>query len=175
VSVVDDNGRDCPPGVIGEIYCSLDGVPQFEYVNGEAMRRSIDREGRVTCGDVGYVDEEGYLFLVDRKKDMVISGGVNIYPAEIEGVLAAHPAISDSAVVGAPDEEFGERLVAYIEAADGCNLDPEEIVSWLRDRIAHYKVPRNVHVVSHLPRDANGKLQKRRLREPLWAEHSRRI
>lgn len=175
IRIYTDEGQLAPAGVAGEIYVSLDGVPNFTYQNAEAQRREIDRGGLVTNGDVGYLDEAGYLFLVDRKKDMVISGGVNIYPAEIEGALAGHPKVADSAVIGIPDEEYGEKLVAFVLPVSGETATEEELRVYLRERLSHFKVPRQFTFVTELPRDDSGKLMKRKLREPYWQGRQARI
>jgi len=168
IRIYADDGRLLGPGEPGEIYVSLAGVPNFTYQNADAQRREIDREGLVTNGDVGYLDEAGYLFLVDRKRDVVISGGVNIYPAEIEGALAAHPKVADSAVIGIPDEEYGEKLAAFVLLSAGETATGDELRLFLRERMSHYKVPRQFTFVQELPRDDSGKLMKRKLRDAYW-------
>lgn len=175
IRIYDDQGVLLPPGEIGNIYTSLGDVPQFTYHNAEHERAHIDREGLVTNGDMGYLDSDGYLYLADRKKDMVISGGVNIYPAEIEGVLATHPAIADCAIIGAPDPEYGERLVAFIQTLNGSAIDCDDIRRFLRERIAGFKVPREFNFVASLPRDESGKLMKRKLRDKHWQPLQRQI
>jgi long-chain acyl-CoA synthetase len=124
---------------------------------------------------MGYLDDEGFLYVCDRASDMVISGGANIYPAEIEHVLITLPGVADCAVVGIPDDEFGEALAAQVVAETGATLDAETIRKVLGERIAGYKVPRRIDVVDALPRDDNGKLLKRRIREAYWSGKSRRI
>jgi long-chain acyl-CoA synthetase len=129
----------------------------------------------VTLGDVGYLDEDGYLFICDRARDMVISGGVNIYPAEIEMALLAMPGVHDCAVFGIPDEEFGEKLCAHIEPDPEVPLGAAEIKAFLRGRLADFKVPQVIKFATALPREDSGKIIKRRLREPYWAEAGRSI
>jgi long-chain acyl-CoA synthetase len=126
-------------------------------------------------GDVGWLDADGYLFIADRRTDMVISGGVNIYPAEIESVLLEHPDVVDAAVFGIPDERWGESLAAVIEPRRGAALTGDAVQAWCRERVADYKVPRSVQLVAELPRDPNGKVLKRQLREPYWAGRERRV
>ncbi|MBN9473911.1 MAG: AMP-binding protein [Burkholderiales bacterium] len=167
--VYGENGERLAAGQIGEIYVGLQGVPNFTYLNADAQRAQVDREGLVTNGDVGYLDEDGYLFLVDRKKDMVISGGVNIYPAEIECALAEHESVADSAVIGVPDAEYGERLVAFVLPSDGLILSEDVLRGFLKSKLANFKVPREFVFVDQLPRDDSGKLMKRKLRDPYWA------
>jgi long-chain acyl-CoA synthetase len=151
----------------------------FEYLGDPAKTAEAHREpGMFTLGDVGYLDDEGYLFLSDRKIDMIISGGVNIYPAEIEGVLGGHPAVVDVAVFGVPDEEFGEQVKAALQLADGTAWSPEveaSITTLAREKLAGYKVPRSFDVVDTMPRSEAGKLLKRQLRAPYWQGQGRSI
>jgi long-chain acyl-CoA synthetase len=175
VRICDAEGRALPAGAVGEVHLWIEGWPDFTYHGDDAKRRAAGRDGLVSVGDVGYLDEDGYLFLCDRKRDMVISGGVNIYPAEIEAALIAMPGVQDCAVFGIPDEEFGERLCAYVEPQLGARLAPAQVVDFLRERLADFKVPRVIEFADDLPREDSGKIMKRRLREPYWAEAGRRI
>jgi long-chain acyl-CoA synthetase len=124
---------------------------------------------------VGYVDNEGCIFITDRVKDMIISGGVNIYPAEIEGVLYQHPAIKDVAVVGIPDEEFGEQVKAFVELKEGAFLDDGELLDFARPRLASYKLPKSIDIVDELPRNLMGKVLKKDLRAPYWDGRERQV
>jgi long-chain acyl-CoA synthetase len=126
-------------------------------------------------GDIGYLDDDGFLFIVDRKADMVISGGVNIYPVEIEIVLQGMPGVADCAVFGIPDAEFGEALAAAVQPAAGVDLTADAVRTWLSERIAGYKVPRIVTLHAQLPREDTGKIFKRKLRDPYWEGHARRV
>jgi long-chain acyl-CoA synthetase len=173
--VLGDDGRILPQGEIGEIYSRIAGNPDFAYHNKPEKRAEIDRDGFITSGDVGYIDADGYVFLCDRKRDMVISGGVNIYPAEIEAVLHALPGVHDCAVFGIPDAEFGEALMAVVEPQAGVTLDIGEIRNRLKASLADYKVPRQIEIRDALPREDSGKIFKRRLRDPYWAQAGRRI
>jgi long-chain acyl-CoA synthetase len=173
--ILDDGGRILPAGEVGEIFTRFAELPDFTYHNKPAERSRIDRDGFITSGDVGYLDRDGYLFLCDRKRDMVISGGVNIYPAEIEAVLHAMPGVKDCAVFGIPDPEFGERLMAVVEPADGAALAPDDVGVHLRAHLADYKVPRTIEIARNLPREDSGKIFKRRLRDPYWQAAGRRI
>ncbi|CAL76399.1 Putative acyl-CoA ligase [Bradyrhizobium sp. ORS 278] len=170
-----DDGRILPQGEIGEIYSRIAGNPDFTYHNKPEKRAEIDRDGFITSGDVGYMDAEGYVFLCDRKRDMVISGGVNIYPAEIEAVLHAVPGVHDCAVFGVPDAEFGEALMAVVEPQPGVVLDTGEIKLRLKASLADYKVPRQIEIQAKLPREDSGKIFKRRLRDPYWEQAGRKI
>ncbi|WP_416898190.1 MAG: acyl-CoA synthetase [Minwuia sp.] len=174
VRIVDDQKNELPQGEIGEIYLRLIGWPDFTYNKNDAKRAEAGLEHLVTCGDVGFMDEDGFLFLCDRKKDMVISGGVNIYPAEIESVLIGMPGIRDCAVFGVPDEEYGESLAAHVQLADTA-ITEAEIRSYLGKRLAKFKVPKLIVFESELPRQDSGKIFKRKLREPYWAEAGRQI
>ncbi|MCA6110048.1 acyl-CoA synthetase [Bradyrhizobium cenepequi] len=172
---IGEDGKALPPGEIGEIYSRIAGNPDFTYHNKPEKRAEIDRDGFVTSGDVGYIDEDGYVFICDRKRDMVISGGVNIYPAEIEAVLHAIPGVHDCAVFGIPDAEFGEALMAVVEPQAGARLDVVSIRSQLKTSLADYKVPKHIEIATNLPREDSGKIFKRRLRDPYWEQAGRRI
>ena len=175
VRIYDDEGNVLGPNQVGEVYVRVEGFADFTYNGLEDKRREIGRDGLVTVGDVGYVDEDGYLFLRDRKRDMVISGGVNIYPAEIETVLIAMPGVHDCAVFGIPDEEYGEALCAYIEPEPGVELSANEVREFLADRLARYKLPKAIEFSRELPREDSGKIFKRKLRSPYWEEAGRQI
>jgi long-chain acyl-CoA synthetase len=164
LKILDDDGRECAPGEIGTIYARQPAYADFTYQNAGDARRAIERDGLVTLGDMGYVDRDGYLFVCDRSADMVISGGVNIYPAEIEHALLRLPGVLDCAVIGLPDAEFGERLHAVVQPEPGAVLDVEEMQNALRRVLAGYKIPRTFELTDALPRDDNGKVAKRRLR-----------
>ena len=164
------DGQWAGPGQTGDIYLRIHGTPDFTFHGDPEKRAAVEYDGLITCGDMGWLDEEGYLFLCDRRVDMVISGGVNIYPAEVEAALLEHPGVADCAVFGIPDPEFGEALVAYVEAEDG--VKPDELKAFLRARIAGYKVPRHVVISDVLPREETGKIMKRRLRDNFLADAS---
>lgn len=170
VHIVGENGEEVKQGDIGVIY--FEGERQFEYHNDkEKTADAYNAKGWSTLGDMGYLDEEGYLYLTDRKSNMIISGGVNIYPQEIENVLAMHPKILDVAVIGVPNEEFGEEVKAVIQPADTINDEEaveKEIIDFCREHIAHYKCPKSVDFVEDFPRLPNGKLLKRQLRDTYW-------
>jgi long-chain acyl-CoA synthetase len=173
--VLDDHGEPLPQGEIGEIYSRAAGNPDFTYHNKPEKRAEIERDGFITSGDVGYIDRDGYVFIRDRKRDMVISGGVNIYPAEIEAALHAVPGVRDCAVFGIPDDEFGEAVMAVVEPQAGVTLDIASIRAQLKTSLADYKVPKHLEVQADLPREDSGKIFKRRLRDPYWARAGRRI
>jgi long-chain acyl-CoA synthetase len=175
ISIQDEQGREVPQGQVGEIFSSIDYYPAFTYHNLPEKRAEIERGGMITVGDMGYLDPDGYLFLCDRKRDMVISGGVNIYPAEIEAVALAMPGIKDCAVFGIPDEEYGESLIALVEPMPGHALGVDAVSEHLKSHLASYKVPRRIEIAHDLPREDSGKIFKRRLREPYWKDAGRRI
>ena len=152
----------------GEIFMRQAALPDFDYQGKAEARAEAGREGLISVGDVGYLDEDGYLFLCDRKRDMVISGGVNIYPAEIENTLIGMDGVRDCAVFGIPDEEFGERLCACIEPEPGAVVLAADVQTYLRERLANFKVPKDIQFHSALPREASGKIFKRKLRDPYW-------
>lgn len=176
IRIVDSEGRSLPPGEVGEIVCRINGAGDMTYLNNEESRRGIELvPGFISAGDVGYLDEDGFLFICDRGKDMIISGGVNIYPAQIEAVLHKMPGVADCAVFGIPDEEFGESVHAVIEPAPGATLGVSDVKAYLRQHIPGYMVPKSVDFAHDLPREESGKLFKRKLREPFWAGAGRRI
>jgi long-chain acyl-CoA synthetase len=175
VRIFDPEGKELPTGESGEVYMWLDVWPDFTYAGDDEKRRSIEREGLVTCGDIGYLDEDGFLYLNDRRSDMVISGGVNIYPAEIEACLQGLEGIRDCAVFGIPDPDFGEVLAAHVELDEGASLSPDQIRDHVKTRLAGYKTPRVIEFSDSLPREDSGKIFKRRLREPYWAGRERAI
>ncbi|MEZ5763692.1 MAG: AMP-binding protein [Xanthobacteraceae bacterium] len=173
--VLDENGNDCPAGVPGEIFARLSHYPDFTYHGQEQKRREIEREGLITLGDIGYYDEDGFLFLCDRKRDMVIIGGANVYPAEIESVLTAMPGVKDCAVFGVPDAEYGESLLALVELHPDVSFGSTEVMAFLRERLSGFKLPRCVEIRSGLPREDSGKILKRLLRAPYWEAAGRQI
>jgi long-chain acyl-CoA synthetase len=175
ISIRDESGRELPQGEVGLIYARQPAFPDFVYNNNPEARRSIERDGLWTMGDMGYLDAEGYLYVCDRASDMVISGGVNIYPAEIEATLITMPGVRDCAVFGIPDDEFGEALCAAVQPDAGASLTSGGVQSFLKSRIAAYKVPRKVDFHAELPREDSGKIFKRRLRAPYWEKSGRRI
>jgi long-chain acyl-CoA synthetase len=175
IRILDESGRELPRGQVGLIYARQPAYPDFTYNNNASARREIERDGLLSLGDMGFVDDDGYLYVCDRASDMVISGGVNIYPAEIEAALVLMPGVRDCAVFGIPDEEFGEALAAAVQTETGVVLQSEDIQNYLRERIAGYKVPRVVTFHDELPREESGKIFKRRLRAPYWEKTGRRI
>ncbi len=165
IKIYDENANELGPNGIGEIFLRTEAYSDFTYHGRPDQRQQVDRSGLVTCGDVGYLDSDGFLFICDRKRDMVISGGVNIYPAEIENVLVNCPGVRDCAVFGVPDDEFGESLVAAIEAEPELKPAAADIAAYLEKRLARFKVPKRFVFHDSLPREASGKIFKRKLRD----------
>ena len=160
------------------MFLESDSGATFAYKDDPDLTASVRRGKAFTLGDLGYMDQDGYLFINDRAKDMIISGGVNIYPAEVEGVLSEHPAVGDVAVIGIPDPEWGEQVKAVVELVDGTEPSDQlaaELIAYCQKRIARYKCPRSVDFREHLPRTDGGKLYKRILRDEYWAVAERRV
>lgn len=175
--IVGDDGQSLPAGQTGLVY--FEGGRAFEYHNDpERAAAVVGPHGWRTLGDIGYLDRDGYLYLTDRQSHMIVSGGVNIYPQEAENVLAAHPAVLDAAVIGVPDEDMGEAVRAVVQPLDPAGAGPalaDELIAACRGELASYKCPRVVEFTAELPRDPNGKLYKRLLRQRYWPGHDDRV
>ncbi len=163
--IVDPTGRELPPGEPGEVVTRGYHLMPGYYADPEATAATIDADGWLHTGDIGIMDERGYLRITDRLKDMYIVGGFNAYPAEIEGILCTHPGIAQAAVVGVPDDRLGEVGAAFVIARAGADVDPDEVIAWAREQMANYKVPRYVEVRTDLPCNASGKVLKYELRQ----------
>ena len=180
IHICDEEGRELPIGEPGLIYFEQERM-SFEYHNDAGKTRSAqhpEHPSWSSLGDVGYLDEEGYLYLTDRKTFMIISGGVNIYPQEIEDAFIMNPKVADVAVFGVPNEDFGEEVKAVIELADG--IEPsesleQELMAFSREHLAHYMCPRSIDFIDELPRLPTGKLYKRILRDKYWGKHATKI
>ncbi len=175
IRILDDDGNALPAGAVGNIYLSNALVKSMQYYKDPEKTREAFRGDYMTVGDMGYLDDEGYLYIVDRKTDMVISAGVNIYPAEIEEAIHEHPAVLDVAVIGVPNEEWGEELKAVVQLRPGARASADEIIDFCRERLADYKRPRTVDFVAEVPRNPSGKLLKREIRAPYWEGRARRV
>ena len=177
IAIFDDDDNRLEANQIGTVYMAMDSG-DFEY-HKDKEKTQKNRIGKFfTVGDVGYLDDDGYLFLCDRKTDMIISGGANIYPAEIENVLLGHPKVVDAAVFGIPNEDWGEEVKAVVQPVDGVEGTPElaqEILAWCEGRLAKFKTPKTIDFTDDMPRDPNGKLYKRKLRDPYWEGRERAI
>ena len=170
-----DTGCDRAPGEVGELWTRSVQNMKGYWKKPEETARVLTADGWLKTGDAGYLDEEGYVFLTDRVKDMIVSGGENIYPAEVENALSDHPAVADVAVIGVPDERWGETVLAIVVRRAGIDAAAADIIEHARRRLAHYKCPTAVHWAGTLPRNPSGKLLKRQLREPYWKGRDRRI
>ena len=175
IKLLDDEGNEVTaPGVPGELYVRSPSM--FSSYHKAEDKYDEDRRGDFhTVGDIAYRDEDGYYYICDRKKDMVISGGMNIYPAEIESALEEHPDVYEAAVIGIPSEEWGEAVHAFVVLRPGADLTADDITAFARAHLAGYKVPRSVSFLDELPKTGSGKLLKRQLREPYWAGHATRV
>jgi acyl-CoA synthetase (AMP-forming)/AMP-acid ligase II len=172
--IVGSNGDDLPPNEVGEILYQGENLMAGYWAREEETAKAI-RGGWFHTGDAGYMDEEGFIFLKDRLKDMIVSGGENVYPAEIEAVLMGHPEVLECAVIGVPDPKWGETVKAVVVRREGTNLTEASVIAWSRDKLAGFKRPRSIDFLDALPRNASGKLLKRTLREPYWAGYTRRV
>ncbi len=175
VRVIDPEGNDVATGAVGEII-TRSSNNMIEYWNlPEATAATLDKDGWVHTGDAGYMDEDGYIFIHDRMKDMIITGGENVYPAEVESAIYGHPQVLEVAVIGIPDERWGEAVKAICVAKPGTQVDPASVIAWTRDRIAPFKVPKTVDVIAALPRNASGKILRKDLRAPYWEGRERMV
>jgi long-chain acyl-CoA synthetase len=173
VRVVDDQGRELPRGQSGELWVKTPAMIE-RYLN-EGPPADLKPDGFFATGDVGRFDEDGYLYILDRKKDMIIAGGINIYPAEIENALRAHEAVLDAAAFGVPHAELGEEVKAVVELVPGKRTTEAELIAFVADKLAAYKRPRSIDVVAEIPRNPTGKVLKTELRAPYWAGAGRVI
>ena len=176
--VCDEDGDEVPPGTEGQIFFErTEGMVAFEYHNDPVKTAdALNKHGWSSLGDVGYQDADGYLYLTDRKSFMIISGGVNIYPQEIENLLVTHPKVADAAVIGAPDADMGERVVAVVQPLDMADAGPalaEELTAYLAPQLSRVKMPRQIDFRAELPRELTGKLYKRHLRDEYKAAHEK--
>jgi len=173
IRLVDEEGVEVPTGMPGEFQVRNDALA--EYYNRPDATANSNHDGFFSVGDIAYRDAEGYYYICDRKIDMVISGGGNIYPAEVEAVLFEHPAVEDAAIIGVPNEEFGEEVKAVVKIKPGASVTEAELIEFCNQRVAGYKRPKSVDFIDDFPRDVAGKTQKRRLRDPYWQGLTRRI
>ena len=167
--IVDDDGAEVAVGTVGELWTRSAQNMLGYWNNPDATAATVTADGWLKTGDAGYVDDDGYLYLHDRVKDMIVSGGENVYPAEVENVLMTHPGVADVAVIGVPDEKWGEAVKAVVVPAAGTAPTEAELIAFARERLAGFKLPKSVDFAEALPRNPSGKLLKRALREPYWA------
>ncbi|MFT4098902.1 MAG: AMP-binding protein, partial [Rhodoblastus sp.] len=175
IAILDEEGKPLPAGKVGEIATRSASNMKGYWNLPDASKRTMTEDGWLRTGDAGYLDEDGYVYVHDRVKDMIISGAENIYPAEVESAIFGHPAIAEVAVIGVPDDKWGEAVKAVVVLKDGADVSPDEIIAFARTRIAGYKAPRTVDFIEALPRNPSGKILKRELREPYWAGKDRRV
>ena len=173
--VTHDNGRCAETGEVGEIQIRSKGVMKGYWNQPDATRDAVDPEGWFATGDVGYFDKDGFLFIHDRVKDMIVTGGENVYPAEVENALFSHPDVADAAVIGVPDERWGEAVKAVVVLNEGAAFDPAALIAHCRERIAGYKAPKSVDLAQALPRNPSGKVLRRELRAAYWAGRDRNV
>ena len=174
VRVVDSDGKDLPPGQVGEILYQGENLMAGYWARPDATAQAI-RDGWFHTGDAGYMDEEGFIFLKDRIKDVIITGGENVYPAEVESALMGHPGVLECAVIGVPHAKWGETVKAVVVKREGAEVSEAALIEWIRDKLAGFKRPTSIDFTEVLPRNASGKLLRRTLREPYWAGYERRI
>ena len=174
IAVVDAHDTPLPAGQMGEIVTRSDLVMKGYWNNPQDTEETL-RNGWLHTGDVGYLDERGYLFLMDRSKDMIISGGENIYPREIEEAIIQHPAVREVAVIGIPDAEWGEAIKAVVALVPGGSATEEELIAFCKEQIASYKKPKSIDFIDELPKNNYGKIVKRELRDRYWSDHRRQV
>ncbi len=176
MKIVDENRQEVPPNTIGEI-ATRSGLNMLHYFNNpEKTAETVDEDGWLYTGDAAIMDEDGYFYIKDRVKDMIISGGENVYPAEVENAIFGHPQVNEVAVIGVPDEKWGEAVKAVVSPKpDAGEVDTDSVISWARERIAGFKVPKSVDVIPELPRNASGKILRRELRAPYWEGKDRAV
>ena len=175
IAILDGEGNRLRAGQVGEIATRSMANMKGYWNLPEASKRTMTEDGWLRTGDAGYLDEDGYVYVHDRVKDMIISGAENIYPAEVESAIFGHPAIAEVAVIGVPDDKWGEAVKAVVVLKEGADVSPDEIIAFARTRIAGFKAPRTVDFIEALPRNPSGKILKRELREPYWAGKDRRV
>jgi long-chain acyl-CoA synthetase len=175
IRIVDDAGNAVPTGEVGEIATRSVWNMAGYWNMPEATAKTIDRDGWLRTGDAGYMDADGYVYIHDRVKDMIITGGENVYPAEVESAIYGHPQVADVAVIGVPDAKWGEAVKAMVVPKPGKTPDPQDIIAWARQHVAAFKAPKSVDFIEALPRNASGKILRRELREPFWKGVERRV
>ncbi|WP_374526089.1 fatty acid--CoA ligase [Sphingopyxis sp.] len=175
VVILGASGKPVPTGEVGEVVTRSSNNMLGYWNLPEATAKTMTEDGWIHTGDAGYLDEDGYLFIHDRMKDMIITGGENVYPAEVESAIFGHPAVQEVAVIGIPDQKWGETVKAVVVAKPGTSIEEADIIAWARERIAAFKAPRSVDVIAALPRNASGKILRRDLRAPYWEGYERMV
>ncbi|MGM0585061.1 MAG: fatty acid--CoA ligase [Pseudomonadota bacterium] len=175
IKILDPEGNELPRGEIGEV-AIRSGNNMVGYWNKpEETAKTLSRDNWLRTGDAGYMDEDGYVYIHDRIKDMIVSGAENVYPAEVENAIYGHPDVAEVAVIGVPDERWGEAVKAIVTPRENRSVDPGDIIAWTRERLAHFKCPKTVDVIEAMPRNPSGKLLKRELRKPYWEGQERQV
>lgn len=174
LKVVDEDGEELPRGEVGELICRSPSNMQGYWNLPDATRGAL-KDGWMHTGDAAYMDDDGYVYIQDRIKDMIISGGENVYPAQVESAIYGHPAVGEVAVIGVPDDTWGEAVKACVVPRPGSEVDPDDIIAFTRERLAGFKVPKTVDVIEAMPRNASGKILRRELRAPYWKDHDRQV
>jgi acyl-CoA synthetase (AMP-forming)/AMP-acid ligase II len=175
LKIVDEAGGEVPTGEVGEIMTRSSNNMLHYWKLPEATAKTVTDDGWVRTGDAGYLDADNYLFIHDRVKDMIITGGENVYPAEVESAIYGHPAVAEVAVIGVPDDIWGEAVKACCVPKPGMEIDPADVIAWARERIAAFKAPKSVDVIPIMPRNASGKILRKDLRAPYWAGRERQV
>lgn len=175
IAILDPDGASVPTGYVGEVVTRSSNNMIGYWNLPDATAKTMTADGWIHTGDAGYLDEDGYLFIHDRMKDMIISGGENVYPAEVESAIFGHPAVQEVAVIGIPDQKWGETVKAVVVPKPGMSIEEADIIAWARDRIAAFKAPRSVDVIEALPRNASGKILRKDLRAPYWEGYERMV
>jgi fatty-acyl-CoA synthase len=175
IKILGADGKEVPTGDVGEVVTRSSNNMLGYWNLPDATAKTMTGDGWIHTGDAGYLDEDGYLFIHDRMKDMIISGGENVYPAEVESAIFGHPAVQEVAVIGIPDQKWGETVKAVVVAKPGMRIEEADIIAWARDRIAAFKAPRSVDVIEALPRNASGKILRKDLRAPYWEGYERMV
>ena len=175
LAILDADGKTLPPGEVGEIATRSPSNMVGYWNLPEATAKTLDQDNWLRTGDAGYMDADGYLYIHDRIKDMIISGGENIYPAEVESAICDHPDVAEVAVVGIPDDQWGEAVKAVVVMKPGKKASATDIIGFARERIAAFKSPKSVDFIEALPRNASGKILRRQLRDPYWAGKDRQV
>ena len=175
IKIVGEDGAELPRGQVGEIVTRSSNNMLGYWNLPEATAATLSADGWVRTGDAAYMDEDGYIYIQDRMKDMIISGGENVYPAEVESAIYGHPDVAEVAVIGVPDDRWGEAVKACVVAKPGHAVDPDNVIAWARERIAGFKAPKSVDVIEALPRNPSGKILRRALREPYWEGRERQV
>ncbi len=175
IEIRDEDGREVPRGTIGEITVKSPSNMIAYWNREEATAQTVDANGWLRTGDAAYMDDDGYVFIQDRIKDMIVTGGENVYPAEVENAVYGHPAVAEVAVIGVPDDVWGEAVKACVVPKPGQTCEAADIIAWTRGRIAGFKCPKSIDVLTALPRNPTGKILRRELRAPYWEGRTRQV